>query len=80
MGLIEAARFCCFLIEFIMLHCNNVSWVFPIHSMHVRGVIHDWHLIPVHDWLVCSLLAWFFACSFGGAPFCFIFASVLMEV
>ena len=32
---------------------------FPIHSMHVRGVISDWRLIPVRDWLVCSSLAWF---------------------
>ena len=43
-----------------MLHCNNVSRVFPIRSMHVRDVISDWCLIPVHDWVVCSSLAWFY--------------------
>ena len=61
MGFIEATQFCCFLIEFIVLHCNNVSWVFPISSMHVRDMISDWCLIPVHDWLVCSPLVWFFS-------------------
>ena len=50
-----------------MVHCNNVSWVFPIHSVRVRGVISDWRLIPVRDWLVCLPLAWFFTGSFGGA-------------
>ena len=80
MGLIEAVRFCCFIIEFVMLHCNNVLRVFPICSMRVCGVISDWRLIPVRDWLVCSPLVWFFAGSFGGAPFCFISAPILMEV
>ena len=75
MGLTEAARFCCFIIEFVMLHCNNVSRVFPIHSMHVRGVISDWRLIPVCDWLVCLPLVWFFTGSFGGVPFLFHFCS-----
>ena len=28
--------------------------------MHVRGMISDWHLIPVRDCLACSPLAWFF--------------------
>ena len=63
-----------------MLHCNNVSWVFPIRSMCVCGVISDWHLIPVCDWLVCLPLAWFFTSSFGSAPFCFISALILMEI
>ena len=52
-----------------MLHCNNVSWVFPFSSVRACGVISDWHLILVCDWLVSSLLAWFLASSFGGAPF-----------
>ena len=77
MGLIEAARFCCFIIEFVVLHCNNVLQVFPIHSMHVCGVISDWHLIPVHDWLVCSP---FSPVLLAVHPFCFISALILVEV
>ena len=37
--------------------------------MHVRDVISDWRLIPVHDWVVCSSLAWFYLhVLFGGVP------------
>ena len=56
-----------------MLHCNNVSLVFPVRSMHVRGVISDWRLIPVRDWLACSSLAWFFRLFFWQCAFSFHF-------
>ena len=54
---------------------------FPVRSMHVRGVISDWRLIPVCDWLVCSSLAVFIRMFFLAVQlFRFIFTSILMEV
>ena len=69
MGLIEVARFYYFLIRVCYASLQQCIAGFSIHSMHVRDMISDWRLIPVRDWVVCSLLAWFhLPVLFGGAP------------
>ena len=85
MSLIEVARFYCLvIIEFVMLHCNNVSWVFLFSLKCDYWMVSDWHLIPVHDWLVSlPLVCVFHRLIFCSVPFClcrFHFRSGFVEV
>ena len=72
MSLIEVARFyCLIIIEFVILHCNNVSRVFSFGFVRACWMIGDWCLVPVRDWLVSLPLVWFFTDSFlAVCPFC----------
>ena len=73
MSLIGVARFYCLvIIEFAMLCCNNVSQVFLFSFMHACWMVSDWHLVPIHDWLVSLPLMWFFTNYFSAVcPFVF---------
>ena len=69
MSLIEVAQFYYFLIWVCYASLQQCIAGFSVHSMHFHDVISDWRLIPVRDWVVCSLLAWFYLpVLFGGAP------------